>query len=271
MHSALVWCDRTAIGLRNLPAAEAMRAFFTKAMASLPPQLASPAAAAGASIAAVAVSTLWIRRAILRRNKAKLLLAEIKPACEETEENKQKKDLEPFDEWESARPAEEAGIFGSAAPARSTPPVTVKAPAAVAVKAAAPTPEPATCSSSSGSSNGTSAAAMNGHTPLPTPLPSPDGDATRQSATAPSATAPPYGLGLTPVKSMSGAVRYAEKDRNSTCAFADRVALTAIAAFRRHAARHGLEYKQTVMSGVVAVFRREAGPAHFTCISLGVG
>ena len=67
------------------------------------------------------------------------------------------------------------------------------------------------------------------------------------------------------------AVRYAEKDRASTCLFADRVAQCALDAFRKHAAASGLEYKQTVLAAVVAVFQRDDGAAHFTTVSLGVG
>ena len=66
-------------------------------------------------------------------------------------------------------------------------------------------------------------------------------------------------------------MRSAEKERTSTCPFADRVATTAIAAFRRHAAAQGVTYKQTVMAAVVAVFKRDAGPAHFTTVALGAG
>ena len=71
--------------------------------------------------------------------------------------------------------------------------------------------------------------------------------------------------------SAAAALRYAEKDRKSTCAFADRVAQCALEAYRRHAAAAGVEYKQTVVAAVVAVLRREHGPARFTAISLGVG
>ena len=49
--------------------------------------------------------------------------------------------------------------------------------------------------------------------------------------------------------SSAAAVRYAEKNRDSTCLFADRIAQCAIEAYRRHAAAVGLEYKQTVARG----------------------
>ena len=69
----------------------------------------------------------------------------------------------------------------------------------------------------------------------------------------------------------AAAFRYAEKDRKSTCPFADRVAACALEAYGRQTAACGLSYKQTVVAAVVAVFRRGEGPAHFTCVSLGVG
>ena len=69
----------------------------------------------------------------------------------------------------------------------------------------------------------------------------------------------------------SAAYRYAEKDRVSTCAFADRIAQCALETYRRHAAAAGVDYKQTVVAAVVAVFQREHGPARFLTVSLGVG
>ena len=65
-------------------------------------------------------------------------------------------------------------------------------------------------------------------------------------------------------------VRSAEKDRKSTCAFADRVAQCAIEAFDRLCAAAGIEYRQTVCAAIVAVDRR-AGGATFSVVALGVG
>ena len=65
-------------------------------------------------------------------------------------------------------------------------------------------------------------------------------------------------------------VRSAEKDRKSTCAFADRVAQCAIEAFDRLCAAAGVEYRQTVCAAIVAVDRR-AGGAKFSVVALGVG
>ena len=71
----------------------------------------------------------------------------------------------------------------------------------------------------------------------------------------------------------ASAIRYAEKNRTSTCAFADRIASVALAAIRRQASASGLEYKQTCASAVVAVSRPRAdgAVAHFSCVALGVG
>ena len=78
--------------------------------------------------------------------------------------------------------------------------------------------------------------------------------------------------GSTATPASKPAVRYAEKDRHSTCGFADRVAQCAIDAFRTHAARCGLEYKQTVMAAVVAVYEPDGcEPSRFTAVSIGVG
>ena len=66
------------------------------------------------------------------------------------------------------------------------------------------------------------------------------------------------------------AVRSAEKDRKSTCAFADRVAQCAIEAFDRLCAAAGVEYRQTVCAAIIAVDRR-AGGATFSVVALGVG
>ena len=67
------------------------------------------------------------------------------------------------------------------------------------------------------------------------------------------------------------AVRNAEKDRVSTCAFADCIASCAIEAFAKLSAEAGLKYRQTVVAAVVCV-RREAGSEpSFRAVSLGAG
>ena len=83
----------------------------------------------------------------------------------------------------------------------------------------------------------------------------------RSSKPAASTTPPPKRV----------AVRNAEKDRVSTCAFADCIAGCAIEAFERLSAEAGLKYRQTVVAAVVCV-RREAGSEpSFRAVSLGAG
>ena len=67
-------------------------------------------------------------------------------------------------------------------------------------------------------------------------------------------------------------VRNAEKDRTSTCLFADRVACCAIEAFERLSSAAGLAYRQTVVAAVVCVDRREDdSEPTFLAVSLGSG
>ena len=83
----------------------------------------------------------------------------------------------------------------------------------------------------------------------------------RSSKPAASTTPPPKRV----------AVRNAEKDRVSTCAFADCIAGCAIEAFERLSAEAGIKYRQTVVAAVVCV-RREAGSEpSFRAVSLGAG
>ena len=110
-------------------------------------------------------------------------------------------------------------------------------------------------------------------TPPPKPMPvalapahSPPAALPPRQSAAPTAIPPSI-----PSAAFPPAVRYAEKERTSTCPFGDRVAQCALASYRRHAAACGVEYAQTVVAAVVAVFRRDDGPTIFTCVSLGVG
>ena len=102
------------------------------------------------------------------------------------------------------------------------------------------------------------AVAVNGATPAAT---------TETAAVATTGASAVIGM-LAPT---SAAYRYAEKDRVSTCSFADRVAQCALETYRRHTAAAGVDYKQTVVAAVVAVFQRDHGPARFLTVSLGVG
>ena len=66
--------------------------------------------------------------------------------------------------------------------------------------------------------------------------------------------------------------RSAEKDRTSTCRFADRIARCAIEAFDQQSAVAGIAYKQTVVAAVVCVRRSasEDSPT-FSVVALGAG
>jgi hypothetical protein len=70
------------------------------------------------------------------------------------------------------------------------------------------------------------------------------------------------------------AVRSAEKDRVSTCAFADRVAACVLAAYREHAAAFDAERReagrQTVVAGICALDSTTTPPA-LQCVSWGCG
>ena len=86
---------------------------------------------------------------------------------------------------------------------------------------------------------------------------------------AASATPPPPTSTTPPPKRV--AVRNAEKDRVSTCAFADRIAGCAIDAFEQLSAEAGLKYRQTVVAAVVCVRREGGSEPSFRAVSLGAG
>jgi len=93
-------------------------------------------------------------------------------------------------------------------------------------------------------------------------------DAEKPAASAPPPPPPPAST-TPPPKRV--AVRNAEKDRVSTCAFADRIAGCAIDAFEQLSAEAGLKYRQTVVAAVVCVRREGGSEPSFRAVSLGAG
>ena len=101
------------------------------------------------------------------------------------------------------------------------------------------------------------------------------GHAAKEAAAAPlcpmAEPALETGLAVEASSKPAPAIRYAEKDRKSTCSFADRVAQSAVAMVRKQAAAAGVEYKQTVAAAVVLLYKPKGGEARFSTVSIGVG